>query len=262
MRVNDIASLSLKTVGSHKLRSALTALGIIIGIASVVILTAVGEGIHRFVLAEFTQFGTNLVAVTPGKTTTFGLSGATISTVRPLSLADAVSLEKLENVIDVVALVQGNARVEGADKQRRASVFGVGAAVPAVWKIKVDIGRFLPKGEQRNPRSLAVLGSKLRAELFPSDNPLGQRIRIGADRFRVIGVMAPRGESLGWNFDDLVMVPVATCMRIFDRSSLFRILTRARHHTEVLLASEEIRDLITARHNGEEAGGMTRRSKR
>ena len=72
MRVNDLIGLSLRTVKTHKLRSSLTALGIIIGIASVVILTAIGEGVHRFVLGEFTQFGTNLIAVTPGKSTTFG----------------------------------------------------------------------------------------------------------------------------------------------------------------------------------------------
>ena len=202
MLLSDLIHLSYLTVINHKLRSGLTSLGIIIGIASVVILTAIGEGIHRFVLEEFTQFGTNLVAVMPGKTTTFGLSGATISTVRPLSLADASNLSRLENIIDVVPLVQGNARIEAGKRQRRASVFGVGAAVPEVWKITVEIGRFLPRGEQRNPRAFAVLGSKLRDELFARENPLEKRIRIGNDRYRVIGVMESKGQMLGFDMDD------------------------------------------------------------
>jgi hypothetical protein len=115
MRYADLISLSYRTVISHKLRSSLTALGLIIGIAAVVVLTSIGRGIHTFVLAEFTQFGTNLIGIHPGKTTTFGLSGASISTVRPLAIADAVSLSKLENIIAVAPMVQGNARVEAGE---------------------------------------------------------------------------------------------------------------------------------------------------
>ena len=189
MRAADLISLSYRTLISHKLRSSLTALGLIIGIAAVVILTSIGRGIHSFVLAEFTQFGTHLVGVHPGKINTFGISGSTISTVRPLTLADADSISKLENIIATDPLVQGNARIEAGSKQRRTNVLGVGSAVPVVWKIKVAAGRFLPAGEQGNPRAFAVLGDKLATELFAATSPLGQRIRIGSDRYRVIGVM-------------------------------------------------------------------------
>ena len=109
-------------------------------------LTSIGEGIHRFVLAEFTQFGTNLVAVTPGKTETFGISGATISNVRPLSLNDADALKRLDHIIAVVSVVQGNARIEYGKKSRRTTILGVGSAVPEVWKMDVAYGRFLPDG--------------------------------------------------------------------------------------------------------------------
>ncbi|MEJ2038868.1 MAG: ABC transporter permease, partial [Desulfosarcinaceae bacterium] len=105
----DILKLCSQAIVSHRLRSGLTGLGIAVGIAAVVLLTSVGEGIHRFVLAEFTQFGTNLIAVTAGKTTTAGMSGAMISNVRPLSLADALALEKVPRVIATVPFVQGNA---------------------------------------------------------------------------------------------------------------------------------------------------------
>ena len=252
MLLSDLIHLSYLSVITHKLRSGLTSLGIIIGIASVVILTAIGEGIHRFVLQEFTQFGTNLVAVMPGKSTTFGLSGATISTVRPLSLADASYLSRLENIIDVVPLVQGNARIEAGKRQRRASVFGVGAAVPEVWKITVEIGRFLPRGEQRNPRAFAVLGSKLRDELFARENPLEKRIRIGNDRYRVIGVMESKGQMLGFDMDDSVYIPAAKAMELFDRESLMEIDLLYNENTSAKSISKSIKRLLISHHGQED----------
>ena len=252
MLLSDLIHLSYLSVITHKLRSGLTSLGIIIGIASVVILTAIGEGIHRFVLEEFTQFGTNLVAVMPGKSTTFGLSGATISTVRPLSLADASYLSRLENIIDVVPLVQGNARIEAGKRQRRASVFGVGAAVPEVWKITVEIGRFLPRGEQRNPRAFAVLGSKLRDELFARENPLEKRIRIGNDRYRVIGVMESKGQMLGFDMDDSVYIPAAKAMELFDRESLMEIDLLYNENTSAKSISKSIKRLLISHHGQED----------
>jgi putative ABC transport system permease protein len=257
--LSDLAHLAYLTVINHKLRSLLTSLGIIIGITSVVILTAIGEGIHRFVLAEFTQFGTNLVAVVPGKTTTFGLSGATISTVRPLSLTDANNLSRLDNIIDVVPLVQGNARIEAGKRQRRASIFGVGAAVPKVWKISVAVGRFLPRGEQRNPRAFAVLGSKLRDELFGRENPLNKRIRIGNDRYRVIGVMESKGQMLGFDMDDSVYIPAAKAMELFDRESLMEIDLLYNEHTSAKSVSNAIKKMLIAHHGQEDFTVITQK---
>lgn len=252
MRIYDLAHLSYRTVITHKLRSALTALGIIIGIGSVVILTAIGEGIHRYVLAEFTQFGTNLIAVVPGKTNTFGISGATISTVRPLSLDDANTFERLDNIIAVVPLVQGNARIEAGSKQRRANVFGVGSEVPEVWKIKVDIGRFLPKGEQQTPRSFAVLGSKLRDELFGTGSPLGKRVRVGSDRYQVIGVMEEKGQMLGFDLDDSIYIPTAKALELFDRESLMEIDLLYSSNASPDAVSSSIKRQLIARHGQED----------
>ncbi len=252
MHLIDIINLSYRTVISHKLRSILTALGLIIGIASVIVLTSIGRGIHGFVLSEFTQFGTNLVAVFPGKTTTLGLSGATISTVRPLSLADAVSLGKMDNIIAALPLVQGNARVEAGKKQRRTTVLGVGAAVPEIWKIKVVKGRFLPVNEQANPRAFAVLGHKLAAELFAENNPLGQRIRIGSDRFRVLGVMEKKGQMMGYDMDDTVYIPTAKALDMFDRESVMEIDLLYNSNMPAKTIENEIKRLLQLRHGRED----------
>ena len=252
MRAVDLISLSYRKLISHKLRSSLTALGLIIGIAAVVILTSIGRGIHNFVLAEFTQFGTHLVGVHPGKTNTFGISGSTISTVRPLTLADADSIGKLENIIATDPLVQGNARIEAGAKQRRTNVLGVGSAVPVVWKIKVAAGRFLPAGEQGSPRAFAVLGDKLATELFAATNPLGQRIRIGSDRYRVIGVMEKKGQMLGFDMDDTIYIPVAKALDLFDRESLMEIHILYRSTASIKQVEKAVKNLLIARHGMED----------
>ena len=257
MRFADLISHSYRTVISHRLRSSLTALGLIIGIAAVIILTSIGRGIHTYVLAEFTQFGTNIVAVFPGKTTTLGLSGATISTVRPLSLDDALSIGKLDNIIAVLPLVQGNARIEAGKKQRRTTVLGVGAAVPEIWKIKVASGRFLPAHEQANPRAFAVLGHKLMVELFGGSNPLGQRIRIGSDRFRVIGVMEKKGQMMGFDMDDTIYIPTAKALALFDRESLMEIDVLYKHNTSVRSIEKAITRLLITRHGSEDFSLIT-----
>jgi len=252
MRYADLLSLSFRTIISHKLRSSLTALGLIIGIAAVIILTSIGRGIHTFVLAEFTQFGTHLIGIHPGKTNTFGISGSTISTVRPLTLADAGSLNKLENIIATVPVVQGNARIEAGSKQRRSNVLGVSSGVPVVWKTKVATGRFLPPGEQSNPRAFAVLGNKLAAELFATTSPLGQRIRIGTDRYRVIGVMEKKGQMLGFDMDDTLYIPAAKALELFDRGSLMEIHVLYKSTASVKQLEEAIKHLLITRHGMED----------
>lgn len=223
MLISDSTKLAMSAISSQRMRSFLTALGIAVGIASVVLLTSIGEGIHQFVLSEFTQFGTNLIAIAPGKTTTAGMSGAVISNVRPLSIDDALALERNPRILGMVPFVQGNAPVEFGKRSRRTYVFGVGSQVPTVWKMKVAVGRFLPDDDPRSARAFAVLGKKVKDELLGAVNPLGRRIRIGGERFRVIGVMESKGQMLGFDLDDAVYIPTARALSMFDRESLMEI---------------------------------------
>ena len=259
MRLEDLISLASGALRAHRLRSFLTALGITVGIAAVVLLTSIGEGVHRFVLAEFTQFGTNLLAVVPGKTTTFGVSGAIISNVRPLSLSDAKALTRIDGVVAVVPVVQGNASVQAGKKGRRAFVFGVGPAVPSVWRIKVAAGKFLPAEDRRSARALAVLGSKLRDELFGNASPLGQRVRVGGDRYRVIGVMERKGQFLGFDLDDAVYLPAAKALELFNRESLMEIdlLYEPGASADRLVA--DIKRLLASRHGHEDFTVITQK---
>lgn len=252
MRVADVSRLAAGAVIAHRVRSLLTALGIAIGIAAVVLLTSIGEGVQRFVLAEFGQFGTNIIAVTPGKTETFGLSGAQISNVRPLSLDDATALGRLEPVVAVMPVVQGNAEVEFEGRTRRTMILGVGSDLPKVWSTRVSSGRFLPPDDQKAPRAFVVLGSKVRSELFGDRNPLGRRLRVGGNRYRVIGVMESKGQLLGFDLDDAVYVPAAKALELFNRESLMEIDLVYRSGASVDAVRSSIDRVLRARHGSED----------
>lgn len=249
----DLLRLAASALLAHRWRSVLTALGIAVGIAAVVLLTSIGEGAHRFVLSEFTQFGTHLIGVNPGKVTTHGIPGSLFGTVRPLSLEDAEALRRAPYVIATVPLLQGNARVEAGRKSRRTTVYGVGPAMPLVLRFGVSVGRFLPpESDPAAARALAVLGAKLRRELFGDANPLGERIRIGGDNYRVIGVAEPKGQILGFDLDDAVHIPAARAQEIFNREDLMEI--------DILYAKDApldeivagIRRVLTTRHGRED----------
>ena len=252
MLATDTVHFATSAVTANRLRSTLTALGIAVGIAAVVLLTSIGTGVQRFVLAEFTQFGTNLVAVVPGKTETFGMSTAAIGNVRPLTLDDAAALERVESVVAVVPVLQGNAEVKGGGRTRRTMVLGVGPEVPDVWRMNVSTGRFLPRDDERSPRSYAVLGSKVREQLFGDRSPLGQRLRVGGDRYRIVGVMESKGQFLGFDLDDAVYVPAAKALELFDRESLMEIDLLYRPGAAVKTVEAAVRRMMMARHGRED----------
>ncbi len=252
MTFSDAIQWSLTALAGQRLRSFLTILGIAVGIGAVVLLTSLGEGIHRFVLAEFTQFGTNLIAVTPGKTTTKGMSGAVISNVRPLSIDDAQALSRIPRVLATVPVLQGNAAVEFGPRSRRTYVFGVDADATTVWQLDVAQGRFLPDDTTSGARALAVLGSKVSRELFGSANPLGRRIRIGGERYRAIGVMAAKGQMLGFDLDDAVYIPASRALAMFNRESLMEIDVLFAAGSNADKIADRSRRLLISRHGSQD----------
>jgi len=252
MLVKDFIRLTGTSLLAHKLRSFLTMLGIAVGIAAVVLLTSIGEGIHKFVLAEFTQFGTTLVAINPGKTTTMGMSMGVFGTVRPLSIEDAEALKRLPFAKSVVGFVQGNAEIEGNNRSRRTTVYGTGSDFPVAFTMPVRSGRFLPPDDPIAPRAFAVLGSKVKQELFGNLNPLGQLIRIGGHRYRVIGVMESKGQVLGFDLDDTVYIPLARGLELFNREGLVEVDVLYHEGTSVDKVVAGIKRILTARHGRED----------
>ena len=252
MNFSDFIKLTTGSIIAHGMRSFLTALGIAIGIAAVVLLTSIGEGLHQYVMSEFSQFGSNIIKVQPGKTQTHGSNIASLSTVRPLSLSDAQALKKVSGVIAVNPSVQGNAEIETFQRQRRTTVYGVGSQFNRVFDINTATGAFLPDDNEMSPRPYVVLGSKVRDELFEDQNPLGKRIRVGGQRYRVIGVMESKGNVLGIDLDDAVYIPTARAMDLFDRQSLMEINIKYQENKDVNEVLANLKRSLIARHGSED----------
>jgi putative ABC transport system permease protein len=253
MRGIDLLRLSWGAVTGYPLRSALTMIGIAIGICAVILLTSIGEGIRRFILSEFTQFGTTIIAVNPGKVSTTGSNpGAVAGTIRKLTIEDAEALLRLPQVEAAMPVAFGNARVEHGERGRDVVVYGVTSEVPQVWKFGVRLGRFLPPGDPRHGAPVAVLGPKLKREVFGEANALGERVRIGGRPFRVIGVMEPKGLFLGFDLDDTVFMPVSEAMELFNRTDLIEIDVTYRSIQATEEVVEGIRRVLLERHDGEE----------
>lgn len=252
MAPSDLSRYAWQSIRSHRLRTALTMLGIVIGIASVILLTSIGEGTRRFILAEFTQFGTNLLAVTPGKIKTTGMPGSVFSTVRKLTVEDAEAILRVPGVERTVPLAVGMARVESGERGRSVFVYGVTSDVPAVWKFGVRQGRFLPPSDPRRGPPVAVLGQKLTKEIFGERNALGQYVRIGGERYQVIGILEPKGRFLTFDLDDTAYIPVGRALKLFNRDELIEIDVLFSQGAPVEPIVEGIRRTLIARHGGEE----------
>ncbi len=252
MLTRDFLHLTGSSLLTHKLRSFLTMLGISVGITAVVMLTSIGEGIHKYILSEFTQFGTTLVAINPGKTDTMGMSMGVFGSERPLSIEDAEALKKLPFAKSVVGMIQGNAEVEGNRRSRRTTVYGTGSDFPTAFKMPVLMGHFLPQENPLAPRALAVLGSKVKQELYGDENPVGQRIRIGGDRYRIVGVMASKGQVLGFDLDDTVYIPLARGLEMFNREGLVEIDVLYHEGVDEDKVVAGIKRLLIARHGRED----------
>ena len=251
MNFRDSSSWIFRALWMQRTRTLLTIVGFSIGIAAMVILSALGEGLRVFVLNEFTQFGSHIIAVNPGKTETFGISGL-LNTTRPLSLSDATAISQMSNVEEVVPLVMGNAKVKYHQRARYTDVAGVGGAADKAWKLEVAQGKFLPKDNLQRARALVVLGSKVKDELFAGVNPVGSFVRIGSERFRVVGVVAPKGEFLGTDLDDMVFIPAGKGLQLFNRQSLMEIdiFFNPRSTSEAM--ADKISQLLIERHGFED----------
>ena len=253
MRPRDFLRMIIGSVRSHRLRSTLTSLGIAVGIAAVVLLVSIGSGIRDFITAQFNQFGTNIIAINPGRPTTSGMpSGFPSSSTRPLTIADAEALTTLPGVIGVVPIHMGNAEIEAGRRGRRSVILGVGSQMNEVFGVDAAVGRFLPPDDAAAPRAMAVLGRTLRDELFPQGSALGSRIRIAGERFRVIGVLESKGDTVGFDLDDAVYIPAARSLSMFNQQGLMEIDLIYAEGTGVDSLMAAIKRRLTARHGQED----------
>jgi len=253
-----VLGFAVRALRGHRLRTALSLLGVAIGVAAVVTLTALGEGARRYVLGQFAAVGTNMVIVLPGKTETTGGMPGFGGVPHDLTLEDARAVVRGVREADKVApMVVGTETVAFGERRRQVALFGSTHEALEVRRLGVAHGRFLPPLAWDRGAPIAVLGSKLAQELFPATDPVGQVVRVGDWRMRVIGVLEPRGQQLGVNMDDVVVVPVATAMKMLNRTGLFRLVIQVRSHADLERAKSNVVRLLSERHGEEDVTVIT-----
>ena len=257
MPLTELLAFAIGALRGHRLRTVLSVAGVAVGIAAVVALTALGEGARQYVVQEFSSLGTNLIIVIPGKVETTGMMPFG-GTTNDLTLDDYRAVaDRIPLVVEAAPLATGTEVVRAGGRARSVGIFGTTAELASVRRLVVGSGRFLTPGDPDRGGSEVVLGLKVAQELFGAVSPLGKIVRIGEWRFRVIGVLAPRGRSLGFDFDDIVFIPVRTSMRMFNRSSLFRILVEVGSESNLAPAKKAVIELLAERHRVEDVTVIT-----
>ena len=254
MRYPDVLRFARDAATGYPLRTSLSVLAMAIGVAAVVVLTALGDGARRYVVDQFSALGSNLVIVLPGRSATGGFSPANALTTTPrdLTVDDAFALTRLPSVQRVSPLAAGTSEISGNGRLREAVVAGVVSGYLQIRSFSMAQGKFLPESDWNRGAPVAVIGAKIQEEIFGSQPAVGEMIRLGDRRLRVIGVLRHVGQGLGMNTDEVVFVPVSLAQSMFNTNTLFRILIEARTRDEIEAVKREAAALLKARHGNEE----------
>jgi len=254
MRSADVLRFAAGAAAGNPLRTLLSMLAMSIGVAAVVVLTALGDGARRYVIDQFSSLGTNLVIVLPGRSATGGFSPANVITQTPrdLTVDDARALLRAPAVQRAAPVSVGNAELTVGGKLRATVILGTVAEYLEIRRFELAQGSFLPEEDWSHGSPVMVIGGKVRRELFGAEPAVGRFVRAGDRRFRVIGVLATTGVGLGMNTDELAMVPVSIAQQMFNTNTLFRIIIEARHRDAITAAKTQAQAIIKARHEGEE----------
>ena len=251
--IADFVALAGGALTKNRRRTLLSLLGVAIGVAAVLVLTALGAGARGFVSGQFESLGSNLVAVLPGKTeTTGGLPGFG-GTPNDLTLEDALAVQRgISSIRHIAPVSLGNDTISFRERSRQVLVFGTTADMLELRDMTVRSGRYLPAVPWDRGAPVAVIGSKIATELFPGQSPVGAVVRIGGWRMRVIGVLEPQGTHLGLDMDEMVSVPVAMGLRMFNETTLFRLLFSVGAHDSIESARERCIRILADRHGEED----------
>ena len=253
MRLVDTLLYGAGNIKGSPVRTFLLLLAMSIGVASVVMLSSLGEAARLYVVNQFSALGTHLLIVLPGRSETAGGAPPMLGTTpRDLTLDDADALLRSPYIEDYAPIVVGSAPVSYGSLEREATVIGTSASYAAIRQIETGQGKFLPAGDHDRAGPVCVIGETLRNELFGNKRVVGERLKINDRRFRVIGVLADSGQSFGMEMGDLVIIPTNHAMALFDTESLFRIIVQATGRSAIEPGKRDVTRIIKERHEGED----------
>jgi putative ABC transport system permease protein len=251
MKLSKNVGLSVEILAANKLRTFLSVVGVVVGIASVILMVSAGQGAQKRILDRIRNMGTNLIVVNAGQTQIIAGRQRQMTTVKTLVIEDAEAVAKgCPSVALVAPFVSKKLTVRWEDQTANTIAVGMAAAGFSIRNFEVARGRVFTEEENRALKRLAVLGPTVVKNLFGETNPVGLAIRIGRVPFEVVGVTAPKGiDQNGTDQDDLIMVPLGTAMRrLLNLTYVQSIYVRAGDTGSMGKAELEIRELLRARH--------------
>ncbi len=248
----EYLQVAMESITQNRVRSFLTMIGVTIGVLAVVLLVALGEGAQTYVAKEFADLGTNLLLITPGKQETSGMMPIVAGSFRKLTYENAKEIERrCVGIKDVSPEVVGAGAVKYGDRERNCMVFGVSPAIERIRDIHTDTGRFINDTDLQKNMKVCVLGSQLKDELFGSKNALYERVSINRSKHLVVGILEPKGVTLGINADDIVVIPLLSAQQMFygGEDELYQIVVQAKSPDDTAVATESVREVLTAAHD-------------
>lgn len=252
MTIIETVEVAFDALSANKLRSALTMLGVVIGVASVILLISIGEGARNYISEQFAGLGTNLLIIQPGKVETKGMLPP-VSTTKKLTYDDAEVLKKRGYPIKLVApLVIGTGTVKYQNRHRDIPIIGVTPEFQEARNLRVEVGSFITDVDVKGERNICVLGRKVASELFGTSNPLGRMVSINEARYRVVGLMEKKGVSLGTDIDDIVFIPLKSAQTLFNTDRLFEIIVSIAASEEIERGMNTVTQVLKKRHDGKE----------
>jgi putative ABC transport system permease protein len=251
MKVYKNLKVSQKTLLAHKLRTMLALLGIIVGVAAVIIMVAIGNGARQEIVSKIEAMGTNLIVVNAGEARTFAGRQQIRGTVTTLTLQDAEAIEReLVSLVGVAPTQSRKMQVKFGNVSTNTTILGTTPNVQQVGNFKAERGNFFSEMENKASRRVAVLGRGVVENLFTGQEALGATIRIGKVPFEVIGVMKPKGADMyGTDQDDQIVIPIRTALRrVFNQTHLNAIYLQIDRQEDMEAASGQVQRLLRQRH--------------
>ncbi len=255
MNLRNYATLAYDNFKRHRARSLLTGLGIVIGIAAVIIVISAGQGVKGFLVAQLESFGSNLLQIetkipSMGSQSDEAQARGFGQVVTTLTLDDMMAIRKHPNIVNNYAGQVGQEVVQGPGTKKTVSLFGSTATVQDIDTARVEKGRFFTDEEDQSLARVAVLGSKVANDLFGNTEPVGQFVKIDQKSFKVIGVMAPRGAALFFDYDVYVYLPIRTMQKqLLGIDYVSFISNQYRDNTKLKSTIDDLTYLLRERHN-------------
>jgi len=239
--------MALRSLIANTMRTFLTALGMIIGVASVISMISIGEGARQQTLSTIEKFGTNIITIKPGRKKNRHVSSDTVKT---LMLSDAEAIEKnIPLITGVAAQVYRSAQLKYGSKNTNTTVRGTGEQYLKLSNFTIERGRYFSKEEVRSIRKVAVIGSTVLKNLFGDSNAIGKKIKVSGNNYLIIGSTKPKGALSWFDPDDQIFIPVTTAQkRLFGLHHIQSIDVQAKKMEELEAIKKDIDLLLRVRH--------------